>query len=64
MKSLWKALLLEKLLKMVDNKSNLLGLLLKEMDVGSNVPMQLVEGSMDLGEFITDVGGIRGSKEG
>lgn len=53
MKYIVEGQLLVELLKMVDKKSNLLALLLKQICVvGVFVYMELVEGAMDLGESL------------
>lgn len=60
MKYIVEGQLLVELLKMVDKKSNLLALLLKQdCVVGVFVYMELVEGAMDLGEFIKNVGQVK-----
>lgn len=44
---------------MVDKISNLMALLLKEIGVEGSIHVQLVEGTMDLAEFIAEISGVK-----
>lgn len=58
-KLLSRRLLLIELLEVVDEKGELLALVLKEVGVEGGVDGELVEGAIDLGEFSVDVGKVK-----